>query len=406
MNVLFLSVIDFVSIDESNIYTDLIKEFVNHGHHVDIISPIEKRSNTNDTDIHSDGFDIFKPHIGNITNTGFIEKGISILKYRNQIIKCIKEKVGSKAIDLFLVAVPPVTVDKVVAYVKRRYDCKVYLLLKDIWPASMFDIKTIGGPIVKKSVCAVFRLWEKRLYKLSDSIGCLSQGNVKYILRNNTYLDPKKVHENPNSIVPHDINQLDSDERKTNRSLYGIPADKIAFIYGGTLGVGQNVAHIVECLKACQDLNCHFVISGKGVQYNLLEQYKNEFKPENLTLINGLPKAEYDKLMQLCDVGMVFLRYTAQTPNIPSRILTYMDYSLPILSCTDPTSDLNHIIEEGRFGWGCLSNNPEKFRECVETVLNSDIEPYKKASNMFLRDHYCASSSYAIIIRELNLGER
>ena len=405
MNVLFLSVMDMVSIDESNIYTDLIREFVNHGHHVDIVSPIEKRSNTSDTDIHGEGYDIYKPHIGNITNTGFAEKGVSILKYREQIIECIKDKIGSRTIDLFLVAVPPVTVDKVVAYVKKQYGCKVYLLLKDIWPASMFDLKTTGGPIVKKAVCAVFRIWENNLYRLSDSIGCLSQGNIEYIRRNNKYLDPKKVHENPNSIAPHDIQPLNIEERNATRSKYGVPVDKIAFIYGGTLGVGQNVAHIVECLKACQDLNCHFVISGRGVQYNLLEQYRNEYKPDNLTLINGLPKAEYDKLMQSCDVGMVFLRYTAQTPNIPSRILTYMDYSLPILSCTDPTSDLNQIIEAGKFGWGCLSNDPGEFRPCVETILDLDIEPYKRASNLFLREHYCASESYSIILRELHLGE-
>lgn len=403
MNVLFLSVMDMTSIDESNIYTDLIREFVNNGHHVDIISPIEKRSSTNDSDIHREGYDIYKPHVGNITNTGFIEKGISILKYRNQIIECIKTKIGGKQIGLFLVAVPPVTVDTIVAFVKKRYGCKVYLLLKDIWPASMFDLKTTGGPIVKKAVCAVFRVWEKNLYKLSDSIGCLSQGNVDYIRCNNKYLDPKKVHVNPNTIAPHDIAPINTEERNLVRRKYGVPTDKIAFIYGGTLGVGQNVPHIVECLKTCQDLDCHFVISGKGVQYNLLEQYRDECKPTNLTLINGLPKAEYDKLMQSCDVGMVFLRFTAQTPNIPSRILTYMDYSLPILSCTDPASDLNQIIEEGKFGWGCLSDDPNKFRSCVEKVIESGIKPFKRASNLYLKEHYCVSESYSIIIRELKL---
>ena len=134
MNVLFLSVVDMTSIDESSIYTDLIREFVNNGHHVDIISPIEKRSSTKDTDIHKKGYDIYKTHVGNITNTGFVEKGFSILQYRKQIIECIKRKIGNKKIDLFIVAVPPVTVDAVVAFVKKQYGCKVYLLLKDIWP--------------------------------------------------------------------------------------------------------------------------------------------------------------------------------------------------------------------------------------------------------------------------------
>lgn len=401
MNVLFLSVVDITSIDESNIYTDLIREFVNNGHHVDIISPIEKRSSTKDTDIHKEGYDIYKPHVGNITNTGFVEKGFSILQYRKQIIECIRSKIGNKKIDLFLVAVPPVTVDKIVAYVKKTYGCKVYLLLKDIWPASMFDLKTTGGPIVKKAVCAVFRVWEKNLYNLSDSIGCLSQGNVDYILSNNKYLDPKKVHVNPNTIVPHDIQPLSIEERNAVRIKYGVPSDTVTFIYGGTLGVGQNVAHIVECLKACQGLKCHFVISGKGVQYNLLEEYRSEYNPKNLTLINGLPKAEYDKLMQSCDVGMVFLRYTAQTPNIPSRILTYMDYSLPILSCTDPTSDLNQIIEKGKFGWGCLSNDSAAFKKLVVDILQSDVAQYGRNGRICLEKEYTSAQSFEIIMNAI-----
>ena len=398
MNVLFLSVMDLVSLDESNIYSDLIREFVKNGHHVDIISPIEKRNSTNDNDIIVPEYCIYKPHIGNITNTGFLEKGISILRYRLQIIDCIRKKIGKKKIDLFLVAVPPVTVDRVVTYVRHAYHCKVYLLLKDIWPASMFDLKTTGGPIVKKAVCSVFRIWEKRLYRNSDHIGCLSQANVDYIRSNNPYIDPDKVHVNPNSIESHQIRPLSAQERNAIRSQYGIPTDRKAFIYGGTLGVGQNVAHIVECLKACSNEKCHFVISGRGVQYHLLEDYRNTYKPKNLTLINGLPKAEYDKLMQSCDVGMVFLRYTAQTPNIPSRILTYMDYSLPFLSCTDPVSDLNRIVEKGNIGWGCFSDDPSAFKRIVEQIIDSDLRAFSENSKEYLEKQYSARNSYEIII--------
>ena len=43
MNVLFLTLLDFNSIDEHNIYTDLLREFVKHGHEVYVISPVERR---------------------------------------------------------------------------------------------------------------------------------------------------------------------------------------------------------------------------------------------------------------------------------------------------------------------------------------------------------------------------
>lgn len=43
MNVLFLTLVDFKSFQERNIYTDLLREFIKHGHFVYAISPVEKR---------------------------------------------------------------------------------------------------------------------------------------------------------------------------------------------------------------------------------------------------------------------------------------------------------------------------------------------------------------------------
>lgn len=44
MNLLFLTLLDFDSINEHNIYTDLLREFCKHGHQVYVISPIERKS--------------------------------------------------------------------------------------------------------------------------------------------------------------------------------------------------------------------------------------------------------------------------------------------------------------------------------------------------------------------------
>ena len=43
MNVLFLSLEVFNSIYESNMYTDILREFTKNGHYVYSISPVERR---------------------------------------------------------------------------------------------------------------------------------------------------------------------------------------------------------------------------------------------------------------------------------------------------------------------------------------------------------------------------
>ena len=44
MNILFVSLLDFDDISEHGLYTDLLREFVNNGHNITIISPIERRN--------------------------------------------------------------------------------------------------------------------------------------------------------------------------------------------------------------------------------------------------------------------------------------------------------------------------------------------------------------------------
>ena len=43
MNVLFLSLMGYSSIKNRDIYTDLLREFINQGHKVYIVSPAERR---------------------------------------------------------------------------------------------------------------------------------------------------------------------------------------------------------------------------------------------------------------------------------------------------------------------------------------------------------------------------
>ena len=79
MNVLFLTLLDFSTIEESGIYTDLMREFVKENHKVYIISPTEKRKQEHTNLLDKGNYKILKLQIGNIQKTNLIEKGISTL---------------------------------------------------------------------------------------------------------------------------------------------------------------------------------------------------------------------------------------------------------------------------------------------------------------------------------------
>ena len=193
MNVLFLTLLDFDSLDERNIYTDLLREFAKHGHNLFVISPVERRKNQETKLLKTDKATILKLKIGNTQKTNIIEKGISTISIEPQFIACIKKYFSDVKFDLVIYSTPPITFCNAIEFVKKRDGAKTYLLLKDIFPQNAVDIGMMSKNGIKGLIYKVFREKEKKLYRVSDYIGCMSQANVDYVLKHNPEINPEKV---------------------------------------------------------------------------------------------------------------------------------------------------------------------------------------------------------------------
>ena len=77
MKILFLTLLDFNSLNEQNIYTDLFRVFVKHGHSVCVVSPVERRTGRKTELLRENQVSILKLRIGNVQKTNLIEKGMS-----------------------------------------------------------------------------------------------------------------------------------------------------------------------------------------------------------------------------------------------------------------------------------------------------------------------------------------
>jgi glycosyltransferase involved in cell wall biosynthesis len=225
----------------------------------------------------------------------------------------------------------------------------------------------------------------------------MSQANVDYVLNSNRGIPQNKVEICPNSIFPSEI---EKSEKAIIRLKYNIPKNCKTFIYGGNLGKPQGIDFVVECLKKNMNLKDRFfIVCGKGVDYYKLEAFCAEYKPTNVLLLNGLQKNEYDELVKSCDVGMIFLDHRFTIPNFPSRILSYMEYAMPIVACTDKNTDVGKIILEGNFGWWCESNKPDEVKEIIDLICSSkELSLYGVNARKYLDENYTVKISYNTII--------
>ena len=397
MIVLFLTLVNFNSINEYGIYTDLLREFVKNGHQVYAISPVEKRLKQGTHLVKEENATILRLQIGNTQKTSIIEKGVSTVMIEPIFKKAIREHFSNVKFDLVLYSTPPITLVSAVEYVKKRDGAKTYLLLKDIFPQNAVDIGIMSKSGLKGLLYNHFRRQEKRLYRISDRIGCMSQANVDYVLKHNPEVDPAIVEVCPNSIEIID-KSVDALTRRVIRNKYGIPLDKKVFVYGGNLGKPQGVPFIIESLKRCENLfEAYFLLVGDGTEYHLFSDYVEKEKPKHIKLMKRLPKEDYDTMVGACDVGLIFLDHRFTIPNYPSRLLTYMQAKIPVLACTDSNTDIGKVITDGGFGWWCESDNAVKFSEMLNLVLDSELDKLGNIGFDYLKTNYTVEKAYTII---------
>ncbi len=402
MNILFLSISAMPHMSEHSISLDLLHEFKRRGHNVYTVSALPHGTDLETNVSDENGITALRVKIGKNKKANPIVKGITTVLLPSNYISAIKKYYADVKFDLVMCPTPPVTIVDVVQFVKKRDGAKSYLLLKDIFPQNAVDIGMMSKSGVKGIIYSYFRKKEKKLYAISDYIGCMSQANVEYLLKHNPEISPEKVEICPNAIEVYD-KSIDSGLREELRNKYKLPLDKKVFIYGGNLSKPQGIPFLIECLKAQKDNNdAYFAVVGDGTDYKKLEAFFEEEKPLNMKLMKRLPKEDYDLMVAACDVGMIFLDHRFTIPNFPSRILAYMQAKIPVIACTDPNSDIGQVITEGGFGYWCESNDVNAFSECVDSLIKTDLSVMCEREFAYLEEYYNVERSYRTIMARVS----
>lgn len=404
MNILFLSIARLNDINEYGIFTDLLREFKNNNHEVYVVCARQRKYGLDTEYSIEHGINMLRVRIGNITKTRAIEKGVSTLILEQQYLRAIKKYYKKVKFDLIVYTTPPITFDKVIRYVKKRDGSSSYLLLKDIFPQNAVDLNMFNkkGPFYW-----YFRHKEKNLYRNSDFIGCMSKANVDYVLKHNSNIDSETVEVCPNSIEPMNI-QVSQNDRVQIREKYDIPTDKTVFVYGGNLGKPQGINFLIDCIRANEgNKQSYFLIVGSGTEFGKLENFFNKENPKNSKLLSQLPKIDYELLANSCDVGLIFLDNRFTIPNFPSRLLSYMQASMPVLAATDINTDIGEVIESGNFGYWCESRNLEGFNQLVNKLCDRELRVgLGKNARAYLKNNYAVKHSYEIIMSHFNKEEK
>lgn len=372
MKILYVSTVFPKKEENSTIYTDIVEELVKKGDQITVIT-IEKELKPFQYKVTEErGAVVFRCGCFPIYNVNFLMKGVGIL-FLSFFLKRIIKKINMNNFDLLLYETPPITLENVVKKIKKCYPIKTFLMLKDIFPQNAVDI----GLMKENSlIFKYFKRKEKLLYEVSDYIGCMSNRNMEYVIKNNPEITKEKVYYFPNTKKDTGNGNIDFEKRK------------LQFVYGGNMGVPQgvlNVAPAISYFKNEEDIE--FIFVGRGTEWNKINEYFKE--QENVKVLKSLPREEYEKLLSSCDAGFIFLDSRFTIPNYPSRTLAYLEKGIPIIAATDKNTDIKNLIQDNNVGlWSCSDDISSLIKNIKIMKENKEKrkEFSKNARELFLKE--------------------
>jgi colanic acid biosynthesis glycosyl transferase WcaI len=181
----------------------------------------------------------------------------------------------------------------------------------------------------------------------------------------------------------------------------GVPAKKIELIYDpatrlperlarpsttgglrilsmGNIGHSQGLTTVVHEFEAYGSAvnGAKLHIAGTGVA---AESAQREVRSDRVKMLGLVDDARLEKELRAADVGLVSQQYEGSEFNIPSRLMNFMAYGLPVFAIVNPASEAARIVRESGGGWVVDSSDPSSFPGEVERLSNSPDEIVQRA---------------------------
>lgn len=363
----------------TNMYTDLTTEFQKNGHEVYVAAPDNKSTKI----YYEGGISVLRIRTLPLFNTSIIKKGIANLLLPFQYKRAIIMYFANVCFDLVITPTPPITFIETASFLKKKYNAKIYLILRDIFPQNAKDL----GLIKNNFVFSYFRRKERMLYKIADSIGCMSQKNIDFVHTHNPEVNMKKLHLLPNWTKVNEI----INTKFSIKSRFDLE-DKLVAIFGGNFGIPQKIEFLIEVAEKIREKKeILFLLVGEGTEKSKIKKLVLDKNLENVRILDQLPRDEYLELLKECDVGLVNLSELFTIPNIPSRTLSYWSHKIPVLAAIDKNTDYGDLLDKCNGGLWSVTGDIDSYLANLFFFFNNPLTRKNMGEN-----------GYKYMINELN----
>ncbi|MBJ7519195.1 MAG: glycosyltransferase family 4 protein [Solirubrobacteraceae bacterium] len=235
-----------------------------------------------------------------------------------------------------------------------------------------------GGPLLQAA-----RSFERVTYRSAASIIVISEAFRQNLLAKGVPNDKIERIFNPSSRhadTPADIPALLDDTPRV--------------LAMGNIGHSQGLGAMVEAFQdhaGLRELGAELVIAGSGVA---ADDVRAKITDPRVQMPGVFYGDELTPVLRSASIGLVSQRPDMTEFNLPSKLMNYMAFGIPVIASVSPESETARIVRESGAGWVTDAAHPEQFANVAAEVIR-DREALERASQAgfrFAREQFAPHS--------------
>jgi colanic acid biosynthesis glycosyl transferase WcaI len=107
-------------------------------------------------------------------------------------------------------------------------------------------------------------------------------------------------------------------------------------------------------------------------------------------MLGLLSNEDLERELRRASIGLVTQRADVLEFNVPSKLMNFMAYGLPVLACVRPDSEVARLVAAANCGWIVDSEQPHRLAEVAATALGSadELETRGQAAREFAARYF------------------
>lgn len=256
------------------------------------------------------------------------------------------------------------------------------------WVMWLQDIVTDGAATTGElpaggALLSAARTFERQTYRSADAVVVISEAFRENLLAKGV----------PNEKIVRIFNPA-SRHAETPADIDALLRDTPRVLAMGNIGHSQGLGAVVDAFQEnarLRELGAELVIAGSGVAANEVRDHITDPRVQMPGVFYG---DAFTPVLRSATIGLVSQRPDITEFNLPSKLMNYMAFGIPVIASVNPQSETARIVRESGAGWVTDAAQPSEFAEKAAEVLRdrAALAQASTAGFRFAHEQFAPSS--------------